>query len=145
MTKAESLRDIEREVRAIVHRVKRLSVENAGLIDPDLPISAYAVLLFIYDNGPVRAQEVVGSIGADKATISRQIAQLEELGLATRRTDPSDKRAQTVELTAQGRAKVDSVTRQRRVTFIERLDDWSADELADFADQLSRYNASLER
>lgn len=145
MTKAGSLWDIEREVRSVLHRARRTSIENAQLIDPGLPVTAYAVFLFVFDNGPVRAREVVEAIGVDKATISRQIAQLEDLGLVARSDDPSDRRAQTVTVTSEGRSKIDAVAKQRRSQFMERLDDWSAEDLAQFAASLSRYNSSLER
>lgn len=143
VTKSDSILDIEREVRALVHRVRRTSMDNAQLIHPELPISAYAVLLFILDNGPIRAQEIVDSLGVDKATISRQIAQLEEIELVTRSCDPLDRRAQTVALTADGQARIDAVGRQRRSEFMSRLTGWSAADLAQLAANLDRYNSSL--
>lgn len=143
MTKQDSLWDIEREVRTVVHRVRRTSIENARLIDADLPVTAYPVLLYIYDNETVRAHEVVEAIGVDKATVSRQIAQLQDLGLVTRTSDPSDRRAQSVALTDVGQSKVGDLTKRRRAEFMERLDDWSAADLELLADYLARYNASL--
>ena len=143
MTKQDSLWDIEREVRTVVHRVRRTSIENARLIDADLPVTAYPVLLYIYDNETGRAHEVVEAIGVDKATVSRQIAQLQDLGLVTRTSDPSDRRAQSVALTDVGQSKVGDLTKRRRAEFMERLDDWSAADLELLADYLARYNASL--
>jgi len=86
---------------------------------------------------------VVEAIGVDKATVSRQIAQLQDLGLVTRTSDPSDRRAQSVALTDVGQSKVGDLTKRRRAEFMERLDDWSAADLELLADYLARYNASL--
>lgn len=144
MTKSESLWDVEREVRTVVHRVRRTSIANAELIDPDLPATAYAVLLFIFDNGLVRPHQLVESLGVDKATISRQITQLENLELVTRNWDPSDRRAQMVTLTPEGQSRVSAVTQQRRAEFMDRLSDWSSKDLTLLATALSRYNAALE-
>lgn len=145
MTKKDSLRDIEREMRTVLHRVRRTSIENAQLIDPGLPVTAFPVLLYIADNGTVRAQDVVEAMGLDKATISRQLTQLQELGLVDRTADPADRRAYSVTLTPEGQSKVDALAKQRRAEFMERLDGWSADDLEQLADFLSRYNASLDR
>lgn len=144
MTKQDALWDIEREVRTVVHRVRRMSIENAHMIDPQLSAPAFSVLLFIFDNGTVRAQDVVEAFGVDKATVSRQIAQLEELGLVSRSIDPRDGRAQSVSLTGVGQKRVDALANQRRSDFIERLSDWSADDLEQLAEFLVRYNAALE-
>lgn len=144
MSKQEAFGDIEREVRTIVTRVRRRSVENARMIDPDLTAPAFGVLLYVFDNGAVRAQEVVEAFGVDKATVSRQIAHLESLGLVARSVDPTDGRAYSVELTAEGRSRVDDLSDKRRSDFIQRLNDWSADDLEQLAELLSRYNASLE-
>ncbi|GAA3517877.1 MarR family transcriptional regulator [Aeromicrobium panaciterrae] len=144
MTKQDALWDIEREVRTVVHRVRRMSIENAQTIDPQLSAPAFSVLFFIFDNGTVRAQDVVEAFGVDKATVSRQIAQLEELGLVSRSIDPHDGRAQSVSLTDVGQERVDTLAKQRRSDFIERLSDWSAEDLEQLAEFLARYNASLE-
>lgn len=144
MSKQEAFGDIEREVRTIVTRVRRMSVENAHMIDPDLTAPAFGVLLYVFDNGTVRAQEVVEAFGVDKATVSRQIAHLESLGFVARSVDPTDGRAYSVELTAEGRSRVDDLSDKRRSDFIQRLNDWSADDLEELAEHLGRYNASLE-
>lgn len=144
MSKKVAFGGIEREVRIIMRRVRRISVENARRIDPELSVPAYGVLFFLWDNGPVRAQDIVIAMGSDKGTVSRQIALLEKLGLASRSAHPVDRRAQAVSLTDEGQRRVDDVANQRRADYVERLSDWSAEEIQALADDLTRYNNSLE-
>lgn len=141
---AEPVREIERELLVLIRRVRRTSVENARRVHPELPPAAYPVLLYVADHGPTRASDVVDHLGTDKGAVSRQVAQLEQLGLVTRSCDPEDRRAQALVLTADGRARLDRLAAERRSEFARRLAAWSPEDLASFADQLSRYNATLE-
>lgn len=144
MSKKDAFAGIEREVRTILNRVRRISVENAHRIHPELSVPAHAVLFLIWDNGPLRAQDVVRTMGSDKGTVSRQIAQLEQLGLVTRSADPTDRRAQVVSLTADGQQRVDAVANERRADYVDRLSEWSVADLNKLATDLARYNRSLE-
>ena len=144
MSKKDAFGGIEREVRVIMNRVRRISVENAHRIDPELSVPAYGVLFFLWDNGPVRAQDIVRAIGSDKGTVSRQIAQLIKLGLVTRSPHEVDRRAQAVSLTEEGQRRIDEVANQRRADYVARLSDWSVESLTKLAVDLARYNEALE-
>ena len=141
---AGPMRDIERELVVLVRRVRRTTAENARRLHPDLQPSAYPVLVHIADREPTRACEVVDQVGMEKGGVSRQVAHLEQLGLVRRSSDPADRRAQTLVLTEDGRARLERLTGQRRTDFEKRLSAWSPGELASFAEQLARYNACLE-
>jgi DNA-binding MarR family transcriptional regulator len=143
-TKEEAVHAIEREVMVLLHRVRRTSLENARLVHPDLQPAAYSVLFFVVDNEPTCASDVVERLGVDKGSVSRQVAHLEKLGLVRRSCDPSDRRVQTLALTIEGKSRVAAVAEQRRSEFEERLSTWSVENLAQFAERLARYNASLE-
>lgn len=143
-TKGESVHSIEREVRQLLHRVRRTSQENARLVHPELNPAAYSVLVFVVDREPTRASDVVEHLGVDKGAVSRQVAHLEQLGLVERSCDLVDRRAQTLVLTPEGKVRFAAVVERRRSDFAGRLSKWSAEDLAKFADQLGRYNASLE-
>ncbi|MDR7085786.1 DNA-binding MarR family transcriptional regulator [Aeromicrobium panaciterrae] len=144
MFKQESLERIEREVLTIVARVRRMTLESAHRIDPQLSVPAYSVLFLIWQCGSMRAQAVSTITGADKGTVSRQIAHLESLGLVSRRPDASDGRAQILRLTAEGKARVDALVQDRRSDFTERLADWSPKDLEVFVGYLNQFNASLD-
>ena len=143
-SKVESLRSIERELGVLLRRVRRQSAANARAIHPELQPTAYAVLLYVLEQEPARAAHIVDDLGIDKGAVSRQIAQLERLGLIERTTDPLDGRAQTLVVSDLGRRRIDALQEERRSVFAGRLASWTAPELVQFAERLNRYNASLE-
>lgn len=143
-TKVETMRGLEREVRALILRIRRKSLENARLIHPDLQASAYSVLLFIAENRLTRASEVAEALNLDKGAVSRQIAHLQELGLVARNCDPADRRVQTLQLTASAQTRIDAMTEHRRSEIVRRLDEWPAGDLADFVAKLGRFNTAFE-
>ena len=143
-TKAESLLRIERELRVLVHRLRRRSAQSAAAVHPELQPAALPVLMFVVDNEGVRASDVVEHFGIDKGAISRHVVHLEGLGLLARACDPDDRRAQILVPTDEGRDRVLAVRADRRKEMAGRLERWSVGELTALADQLTRYNASIE-
>lgn len=143
-TKTESMLRIERELGVLIHRWRRRVVHHAAAVHPELQPAAFPVLVFVADNEAVRASDVVEHFGIDKGAVSRHVVHLESLGLLTRSCDPVDRRAQTLAPTDLARERVEAVRAERRKDVAGRLAGWSADDLAGLADQLGRYNASLE-
>lgn len=141
---AESLRGIERELATLFRRIRRQTELNARRIHPELQPTGYSILLHVLDRGPARAAHIVDDLGIDKGAVSRHVAQLAALGLIERTTDPSDGRAQTLVVSDLGRSRIAALRRERRSDFAGRLAGWTEGELAQFAERLGRYNASLE-
>lgn len=143
-TRAESLHHLEREIGVLLRRVKRVIAQRATEVHPDLQPGAFHMLTWIADNGPVRATALVEEFDVDKGAVSRTMQHLCELGLTDREPDPADGRASLVSVSAEARRRLDDVEAQRKVWFSERLKGWTVAELADLADGLARYNATLE-
>lgn len=143
--KADSLYSIEREVGVLLHRVRRSSIANASAIHPDLQPAAYSILLHVLDHEGACAADIVEHFGIDKGAVSRQVAHLEKLGLVERSNNPDDRRVQTLVGSSLARGRVETVRQERRSVFRGRLRTWTAEDLQEFAAQLGRYNASLEK
>jgi DNA-binding MarR family transcriptional regulator len=141
---AQALHDIERELTALLHRVRRRTVANAAVIDPGLQAAAYPVLLHVVEHGPTRAADIVEHMGLDKGAISRQVAHLEALGLVQRAQDPDDGRAAVLKATPLAKRRVTRLRELRRADFAAKLASWSDSELTELASQLARYNAAIE-
>lgn len=139
-----SMRRIERELLRLLRRVRRTSMENARLVHPDLQVTGYGVLMFVADNEPTRAVDVVEALDMDKGSVSRQVAQLHQLGLLSRTDDPEDRRAHQLVLSDEGRKRLGVLRDHRRDELESRLASWSPTALASFAEQLGTYNASFE-
>jgi DNA-binding MarR family transcriptional regulator len=144
VARPEALRAIEREISLLVRRLKRTIAERARGVHPNLQGASYLVLGWLAEHGPVRASAIVEVFAIDKGVVSRQLQHLEELGLVERTPDPADGRATLVSASAEAVRRLTEVDDQRRALLDQRLGDWSAEELAELARQLGRYNRSLD-
>lgn len=81
----------------------RVTTAMAAAVRPfGIELRHFAVLIELANNGPANQRDLAAAVDTDKVTMVRVIDDLETAGYATRRTDPSDRRARTVELTARG-------------------------------------------
>ena len=85
-----------------------------------------------------------GRIVLASASPSRA-AILENAGFAFRQTDPSDRRAFVLDLTACGREVLEQSRDHRRSKLQEALSNWSSRDLNDFGRLLQEFNTSMDR
>ncbi|WP_420000528.1 MarR family winged helix-turn-helix transcriptional regulator [Streptomyces boninensis] len=133
---------LERELTLFYRRARSASGEMAREVHPELEPAAYGLLVRLADGGVQRASELAGFFGVGKATMSRQLRALEELGLVTREPDPADGRASLLVLTPEGAQRVNRVRAARYARYVERLGGWEHDEVAELARLLGRFNES---
>jgi len=143
MSRYEQLRRVESEVGVLVRRVRRVMGDRARLVHPDLHPISFMMLGQVVEAGPLRAADLACTFSMDKAGVSRQVQQLVELGLVERHPDPDDRRATLLAGTPEALRRIERMQRQRSERFDQRLGDWSDEELAEFAERLSRYNETL--
>ncbi|MFK0170764.1 MarR family winged helix-turn-helix transcriptional regulator [Streptomyces sp. NPDC090306] len=113
---------------------------SAGRLHPELSLVSYTLLGHLEESGGCRATDLAAHHALDKSTVSRQVAALERAGLIGRRQDTEDHRVQVLDLTDAGRQILGKVTRRRRTAFRTRLAEWTPEDLARFAEYLTRYN-----
>ena len=140
-----SVRTIESEVGVLIRRVRRVVAERAQEVHQSLHPSTFILLNHLHDHGPLRASSLVEHFAMDKASVSRQVQHLLDLGLVDRAPDPADGRATLLSVSDDGRRRLADVADHRRKLLDERLGDWDEAELASFAADLARYNATLDR
>lgn len=134
---------VERELSVLFGRARSVSLQLAAEVHPGLDAASYALLLHLFDTGPVRAAEIVERTGLDKSTVSRQIARLEELALLERAVDLADGRARIVQLTATGHDRLEAVRQDRRRMLREKFSSWSTEDMETFSSLLGRLNEVL--
>ncbi|MET9545999.1 MarR family transcriptional regulator [Streptomyces sp. NPDC006627] len=135
---------LERELSLLMRRARASSGEMARQVHPDLEPAAYGLLVCLDDSGPQRATDLAAYIGVGKATMSRQLRAMEELGLVSREPDPADGRAWLIRLTPDGRARFRTVRAARRARYVRQLQGWDRSEVAELARLLGQLNASAE-
>ena len=143
--KAEVIGSVESEVVALLRRARRRTGDRAHAIDPALASVGFQVLNQL-DETPDVSQATLGeALGMDKGAVSRQVQLLGDLGLVEKRPDPEDGRACVVSLSAEGDRRMRALERERRTAYVARFDDWTAEELTVLAEQLAKYNRTLEK
>ena len=91
--------------------------------------AAGALLADIATRGECRVSDLAGHRMVDTSVVSRQIAQLEKVGLVTRRPAPSDRRVALISATERGTEMLD-VWRGKQADLIRgALDGWDDDQL----------------
>ena len=137
-------KQIEQQITVLLRRVQRIHLSTTTG-DVNLERSAYGIMCKLADEGPQRLGALATAFGLDPSTITRQVQALEEIGLAARKTDPSDRRASILDLTDTGREVLDSTRTRRRTKLQRALSDWPESDLTDFGRLLKEFNASLDR
>lgn len=135
---------LERELAVFLRRARAQSGEMAREVHPELESSAYGLFVRLDDAGPQRATELSAYFGVGKATMSRQLRALEQLGLVARDPDPADGRASLVRLTDEGRDRFRHVRDARRERYVRKLADWDRAEVAELARLLHHFNQRSE-
>ncbi|NML54324.1 MarR family transcriptional regulator [Streptomyces sp. R302] len=135
---------LERELAVFLRRARAQSGEMAREVHPELESSAYGLFVRLDDAGPQRATELSAYFGVGKATLSRQLRALEQLGLVARDPDPADGRASLVRLTDEGRDRFRHVRDARRERYVRKLADWDRAEVAELARLLHHFNQRSE-
>ena len=141
---APELLDLERELTVFMRRARASSGELAREVHPELEPAAYGLFVRLEDGGPQRATALAAFFGVGKATISRQLRVLENLGLITRAPDPADGRASLVHLTQRGRERFSRVREARRAEYVRKLAAWDPAEVAELARLLHQLNGLTE-
>jgi DNA-binding MarR family transcriptional regulator len=117
-------------MRAQLHAAKPDGIEWAG-----------SMLLFhLCKDGPQRSSALAAAVCVDPSTVSRQIADLVDLGLVERRADPHDGRATLLAATEAGEARHRLVHERRDRALAVMLADWSDSDVDALAGLLRRLN-----
>lgn len=120
--------DTAARLRAVVGKLSRRL--NALARGSGLTPSQLSALGVIARSGPIRLSDVAEIENVNPTMMSRVVAALDSSGLVRRRTDPDDRRAGLLEVTASGRRTHDKLRAERGRVLTAGLEQLSARELA---------------
>ena len=143
-TREQAMRQLEQEFGVLLRRIRRAIGERGRAVHPELQASAYLMLSYVREHGPLRASVMCSVFDLDKGAVSRQVQHLLDLGLVTRAPDPTDGRATLISVTDEAVRRMDAVEEERRQGFSEKLGDWTAADIMDLVGSLARYNQTLD-
>jgi DNA-binding MarR family transcriptional regulator len=132
---------LEHQLGVLFRRSRALSAEVGRAVHPELEPGAYGILVRIGEVTPARSSDLATYFGVGKATISRQLKVLEELGLIGREPDPLDGRAHLLDLTDEGRQRLNRARSARQDRFYALLATWPQEDVRSLAQMLARLNA----
>jgi len=138
-----ALETVEHELAVLLRRARAFSGQFAREFHPDLDAGAYVLMIWLDDVGSARLTDMATFFGVGKPTVSRQIQLLERLDLVTRTVDDTDRRAQSLSLTADGAARLRLVRTARRDRFRTLFAPWPDQDIAVLGDLLGRLNQSM--
>lgn len=125
--------DFQRAVRCISASISRQHGTGAAL----------HFVLRLIGEGECRATELAARLGVGAPVLSRHITELEEQGLARRKKDPGDGRAQLVAITPQGVERLHHLETQRSAAFQNYLWSWNEEDALNAAMTLNQLTQSL--
>jgi DNA-binding MarR family transcriptional regulator len=138
---SEAYSAVEHELGVLFRRSRGVFAQLARAVHPDLEPGAYNMLARIAEAAPARSSDLAAYFCVGKATISRQLKVLEELKLVERAPDPLDGRAHLLNLTGEGRQRLDRARSARQQRFHALLATLPDDEVRLLAEMLARFNA----
>lgn len=136
--------DLDQAVHRVEHELGRLFArirvswrEAALTVHPDLQPLGYQVLTSIATGKATSARAIIERLQTDKSAVSRQVSQLEQLGLIESLPDPDDRRARVLVATELAQERVAAARARYEERLENRLRRWSADDLDHFSRLLS--------
>lgn len=129
---------LERQFATLFSAYRTRLRQRASEVDPALQPSGFRTLQELVSGGPTGAKTLAEALGFDKSVLSRQLHQLESLGLVSRSQDPTDRRAIIISPTEQAVVRMDRINGGARDEFRSNLVAWSLHDLDDLARLLTK-------
>lgn len=128
---------IHRIVKDLDRETTRISA-SYGLTFPQ-----FMVLEALLHKNSMTVGEIKDAILSSNGTIPVIINNLVKLGLVQRTKDPEDHRRSVVELTEQGRERIERVCPDNDAMFAERFGVWSKEEKKDLVRLIAKYEKRI--
>lgn len=135
----EAVTRVEQELGRLFARIRVSWREAAVTVHPELQPLGYQVLTSIASGKATSAGAIIDRLQTDKSAVSRQVRQLEELGLVESIPDPLDRRARALVATGLAQERIAIARARYEGRMRERLRDWSAADLDHFVDLLGAF------
>ncbi|MBO4272129.1 MarR family winged helix-turn-helix transcriptional regulator [Microbispora triticiradicis] len=135
---------VERQLAILLRRSQAFSAGMGRKVHPDLDPGAYGLLVRIDQSSPMRSSDLAAYLRVGRATISRQLKVLEELGLIVRSPDPEDGRAHLLALTEEGHRRLHDARAARQGQLRTLLAAWPEEDVRLLAGMLERFNTLTE-
>jgi DNA-binding MarR family transcriptional regulator len=127
----DEFRELGRTMGTLVHRILRLRSDNE--------MGTISVLSTLTKCGPARASDLARDLVLDLSTVSRHVQSLEKSGLVEKAADPTDRRAMTLHVTAEGKDYIERLWDRKLAQMREGLAHWEPEDLRTLTRLMGRY------
>lgn len=121
--------------------VRRAMIEQDSVLSP----TDSWLLRRLAEEGPARMSELAAWQSVDRSTMTVQVRRLAAAGLVERATDPQDRRAAVVSISAEGERVHGANVRAARALFADLVADWTPQEREDLSLSMEHLASSLEQ
>jgi DNA-binding MarR family transcriptional regulator len=139
---AAAIVEVEEQMSTLSRLLQVRTRKAAAAIHPELPPFGLKLLRLLVREGATHASVAAGLLDVDRSVVSRQVKQLEELGLIELKVDERDGRARYLVVTETARHRLDETVGSGRTLLHDALGSWEPDDLHQFAAYISRLNNS---
>lgn len=129
-----AVRGLEIAFASLGAAYRRFFAEAAETVSPGLVPGALKALMVINRVGPTHLSDLVSLLHSDKSMVSRQISELERLGLIQRQHDPEDARVRLIQVSPLGAERLEQARRPHLDRLHRILADWPMEDI----DKLAR-------
>ena len=119
-----AVRGLEGAFAELASEFRRYYAALAEAASPGMLPGTFKILSVISRGGPVTASTLAERLVADKGMISRQVGELEELGLIQRTPDPHDGRVRVISVTPLGAERIETARGPLEGRLFSALSDW---------------------
>lgn len=140
----ETCGELLRPLRALMG-LKQVVMQRGLQLSDQVPYAAAGLLTELVHRGECRVSDLAHHRIVDASVVSRQVNQLEQAGLITRRPDPADKRVSLLRATADGEQVVTDLERKKQEWISEALVDWDDARVRDLARLLGDAMSDIRR
>lgn len=123
-TRQRAVRDLEEAFSELMGEFRRVYAQAASTAAPGMLPGTFKTLVVISRQGPITQSCLVERLAADKGLISRQVSELEGLGMIARTADPADGRVRLIEITDHGRERLDNALEPYQSMLLGALHGW---------------------
>ncbi|WP_460774469.1 MarR family winged helix-turn-helix transcriptional regulator [Microbacterium sp. GXF7504] len=121
--------DLEAAFSQLMVEFRRLYAQMSVAAAPGMLPATFKTLAFINRLGPITQSALAERLPADKGLVSRQVSELESLGMVARTPDPEDARVRHIEVTPFGRERLAAARGPYERMLTDALADWPLSEI----------------
>jgi DNA-binding MarR family transcriptional regulator len=134
---------LEARIAAVAGRTRARLRGTAHDVHPDLQPYAVLLLCHLDQYGQMTVGLLAARLSADRSVVSRQIRQLDQLGLVRVRIDPADRRNRIIALTRQAEERLNALGLAGTLWMESQLSGWETADLALLVSYLGRLLADV--